>query len=222
MGTRRPSPVRRSASWAAPGGARAASKCADWHRKDFCSGTASQQRFALMQELYRYVVQCHAEGVYGAVVWDIDQTLISEAHQHPRKFKTTVKMYNKLLRMGVPMYIVTARLGGKVAEAETHEELQHEQYGLHVRKYEKLYLLPEPMAHDPGAYKAKARRAIARRLQKQNLRLLATVGDQLWDVLDLDGRRLPVVFEDLDRVRHGAILRAHAADPLGFLLPKAP
>ena len=168
-------------------------------------GDVSKQRSTLMRQLDFYLEECLRRKIRGALVFDIDETLIGEQTRRP--IRAVHALYDKY-RTHFPTYLVSAR--GEDAYKYTVDELARHGIG----GYRKLMLLPKREAHDPGAFKARARREIARK----EGRVLAACGDQVWDALPWP---VPSSLSDLDlrSPRGGAMVRWESGGEVGVLLP---
>lgn len=175
------------------------------HLRADSRGTEAQQRRELMAYLDRYLRHCLRTGVHGALVFDIDDTLIFA--RSSSLIPDVAAIYKKYSRH-FPTYVVTAR--SNKWEAETAEQLHR--HGLDG--YRKLLLLPDADRADPGVFKWRSRCDIRRK----HGRVLAAVGDQAWDATPWP---IPDALADLDAPsrRHGSLIHTAPIMEVGCLLP---
>lgn len=166
-------------------------------------GPPTKQRQRLMLLLDEYLRECLIRGRRGSLVFDIDDTLISENNGHT--IRTVLNLYNRYVGV-FPIYLVSAR--SERDRQLTLDELEAKG----VRGFRALRLLTPGDADDPGRFKARERRNIGN--------VLATIGDQPWDVLP---RRVPHEMKDLMQAAHtnGAFLRCRNSREVGALLPRS-
>ena len=163
-------------------------------------GTKTQQRKHLMEYLDRYLNHCKRTRRKGAMIFDIDDTLIDA---RDNLIPEVVHIFNKFNTV-FPTYILTARPSR--GRASTERMLRN--FNL---KYDKLIMLPPSEEDDPGLYKWKRRCRIA----KMHDRVLVACGDQAWDALPWPA---PVTLKYLVRNPHnGALVRNK--NEIGVLLP---
>lgn len=168
-------------------------------------GCETVQRRELMEYLNRYLNFCYRHGVDGALVFDIDDTLIFA--RSSRSIPEVAHIFQKYSRV-FPTYVVTAR--DEKYFAETERQLMSHGFDT----YRRLFLLPRCDRDDPGKFKWRMRRLIKR----QHGRILAAVGDQVWDAIPWP---IPSSMRDLDQPgpRRGALLHIAPHYEVGVLLP---
>ena len=108
-----------------------------------------------------------------AVVFDIDDTLISSKNGQP--VTNICNLYNYCRQKGYGMYIITARAGTPYGVKYTMQQLQ--QCG--ITGYKKLFFRP-PLDMNVPLYKKNARKSIPETV-------VMSVGDQPWDIGEYGG-----------------------------------
>lgn len=181
----------------------------DWPMRANASGRNPRiQRMQLMEYLDDYLEHCRRNSVSGALVWDIDDTLVENGRYEDYLIPETVAKYKKYETI-FPTYIITARPAS--ARFETLQMLRKNG----IKGYQQLFLLPPSMERDPGEWKFRKRCAI----ERMNKRILATIGDQAWDAIrpdDLRHKRL----RDLKHGPHGgSLVHCRKHREVGIVLP---
>ena len=165
-------------------------------------GSRKKQRQDLMEYLDKYLRHCDRTKCKGALIFDIDDTLVDHRERPIREVYDTYQKF----RHRFPTYIVTAR--PSCYRKETEDMLRRNQI-----TYDKLFLLPPREEHDPGLYKWRLRRQIA----KKHGRVLAACGDQSWDALPWPPPRS--LSSLVNNPHNGALVRNE--NEVGILLPSS-
>lgn len=177
-------------------------KSQTWPRIAVAEGACNAQRRSLMRYLHNYLSHCARRNIKGALVFDIDETLIDE---QDRDIRDVIQLY-KRFRHTFPTYIITARPDRY--RRYTKDQLERH----HIDCYKRLFLLPNDT--HPGKFKWNTRKHI----EAVEGRILATVGDQMWDVVPhpIDAR-----FRSMSNNPHrGALIqRSRQCGEVGVLLP---
>jgi len=167
-------------------------------------GPVTNQRKELMDYLDRYLNHCLKNKHTGALVYDIDDTLIEA---DGKEIPAVMKVYKKYAPH-FDTYLVTAR------PAEARYETQKMLNKLDI-PYKGLYLLPVSDEKDPGEFKWRMRC----NFKKKHGRVLAAIGDQVWDALP---HPTPREYKDLKYgPRGGALVQCGAKEEVGILLPSS-
>ena len=167
-------------------------------------GSVNGQRKELMEYLDRYLNHCLKNKIKGALVYDIDDTIIENSG---KEIPDVMKVYKKYAPH-FDTYLVTARPA--IARQETQKML----HKMNI-PYKGLYLLPVADEQDPGKFKYRMRC----NFKKKYGRVLAAVGDQVWDALP---HPVPREYNDLKYgPRGGALVQCGPKEEVGVLLPSS-
>ena len=139
------------------------------------SGTESQ-RIKYLMTWFEYWIRFQARcGVRGAIVFDIDNTLVDDDE---KRIGPVVRAYRLCQHLGFLCAIVTARPDGPMNRKETMKMLRS--HG--VDDWESFYMMPNSIkikdTEHISAYKRAARESIASRH-----RIVANLGDMWHDLL---------------------------------------
>lgn len=122
------------------------------------------------------------------IIFDIDDTLLVwREDEREVAIPSVVALYKKYLKMGFPIYIVTARPDDAHG---TNRRLTAEGLkALGIDRYRQMFLLPREKIRNPGRFKWETRQLIARQDPQTSTHPthpsfgIVTIGDQPWDAL---------------------------------------
>lgn len=151
----------------------------DLQELPFCAaiarrGTPETRIASLMNYLSMWLRFKRREGATGAVVFDIDDTLVDEVEN---KIGPVFRVYRLCKQLGFEVAIVTARPDTPFNRKETVRMLRERG----IDDWESLYMMPtriQPSAVTVSAYKRQARDDISERHD-----IIANVGDMWHDIL---------------------------------------
>lgn len=146
----------------------------DFNMCEVVGGTVRQRVDLAMTWLLMWLGFQASIGRMGAVVFDIDDTLVDDREQ---KLLSVCKLYARCQRMGFVCAIVTARPDGAQNRAETERMLRA--HGIHG--WMSLQMMPSSYKIDRegiSKYKRDARNAVRRHHD-----IIANIGDQWTDLI---------------------------------------
>ena len=159
------------------------------------SGSHAHQRRFVAEHGKTWLSTCARMKLRGAVVFDIDDTLIDGKQEVVRGFQDMLETYQHAKRLGFPVYVVTAR-------PDDDEEYV---YGMLSRR--EIHVTPEHLKMLPAEHynveDDKERDELITDFKfgkylefvKKHNRVLARFGDKLWDVCDKN-----TIVQDLNHV----------------------
>ena len=172
-----------------------------------CSGSRTKQLRELAAYLNRYLDHCVSMRWHGAVVFDIDDTLLTLQNDTSVEMPCFANIFRKF-RHDLPLYLVTARR--EMGRVPTQRELAAH----NLRGYRELRMAPNAMTSDFGRWKWQQRLEIARK----HMRVLAAIGDQVWDAFPHPVPRSLQVY-NVRGPRDGCLVRVTSRSEVGVLLP---
>lgn len=172
------------------------------HECDFCfasvkSGTEKSRTKLLMSWFTAWMEFQKKCDITGAVVFDIDDTLVDDNEQH---IPPVVDAFNTCINLGFKCAIVTARPEGVQNRRETISMLKKN--GIH--KWESLYMMPASVKVFDAEHISKYKRSARDDIETRH-RILANIGDMWHDLV-----RFPLVgahkfLEDFDYTSSGVL-----------------
>lgn len=142
-------------------------------------GTVSEQRKKTMQWLDLWLTHEIKKGRRGALIFDIDETVIENTNNGEVLIKPVADLYKKYRDMGLPVYFITARPSVRGNKQETEKMLSRMGLG----GYRNIYLLSKEFYDQGhmGVHKFKH----SKRIEVLNIckDVLVRVGDMAWDSL---------------------------------------
>jgi len=141
-------------------------------------GSKEQMHYKSMQWLDMWLTYELKRGNDGCLIFDIDDTVLTENKKGDEVLiKPVANLYKKYRDLGVPVFFVTARPDFPENRKATKEILEK----LGLGGYKKLYLMGKDFGKSVETYKFSKRNEILG-LRMCN-RILARVGDMGWDSL---------------------------------------
>ena len=171
------------------------------------NGSRTSQLKKISAYMSKYLKYCDRMNIHGALVFDIDDTIVTENGNKTVRLDEIASIYDKYKHV-FPTYLVTAR---REAGRNYTQNMLHK---LGLDGYKELHLCPPEHEYDPGVFKWNMRRAI----KKRHGKVLVACGDQPWDALPWP---VPAHSRDLmrDGPSKGALVQCTPKSEVGVLLP---